>query len=74
MHHIKHIKNYKQAAFQGFLKIVGILTRKQIPVCSFHRNLIHTGKYDSADLTELYDTKIAILENYLKLYKKDKDN
>lgn len=65
MHHIKHIRNYNNQALKGFATIMGILNRKQIPVCSFHHDLIHSGNYDGISLTDLYDTRVSQVENYL---------
>lgn len=65
MHHIKHIRNYNTKAINGFATIMGILNRKQIPVCSYHHDLIHSGNYDGISLTDLYDTRISQVENYL---------
>lgn len=64
MHHIRHIHGHKE---QGFKRIMSLLNRKQIPVCKFHHQLIHDGKYDDISLSELYDTRIATVENFLDL-------
>lgn len=66
IHHIKHIKNSKEK--EGFARIMSLLNRKQIPVCKFHHKAIHDGKYDNISLSELYDTRIAQVENYLALH------
>jgi nicotine oxidoreductase len=66
MHHIKHVKNSNEKI--GFGRIMSLLNRKQIPVCKFHHKAIHDGKYDNISLSELYDTRIAQVENYLALY------
>jgi retron-type reverse transcriptase len=68
MHHIKHVRGYSKDAKQGFERIMGLLNRKQIPVCKFHHNEIHSGRYDSISLSDLYDTRIATVENYLRIY------
>lgn len=46
---------------------MSLLNRKQIPVCKFHHDLIHAGKYDSINLSDLYDVRIATIENSLRL-------
>lgn len=68
MHHIRHVKKYDGKHKEGFIKIMDLLNRKQIPVCKFHHDAIHDGKYDNISLSDLYDTRIATVENYLKLY------
>lgn len=68
MHHIKHVRSYSKTAKQGFERIMNLLNRKQIPVCKYHHNEIHSGRYDSISLSDLYDTRIATVENYLRLY------
>jgi len=67
MHHIRplKVKGVLGTGFRGFDKIVGALNRKQIPVCqSCHLN-IHNGSYDSVGLSELYDVRIAQIENHI---------
>jgi retron-type reverse transcriptase len=67
MHHIRplKVKGVLGSGFRGFDKIVGALNRKQIPVCqSCHLN-IHNGSYDSVGLSELYDVRIAQIENHI---------
>lgn len=66
MHHIKSIQGYGKKA-ESFVKIMALLNRKQIPVCKHHHDAIHDGKYDDISLSDLYDTRIAQVENYLKL-------
>jgi retron-type reverse transcriptase len=66
MHHINHVRNTNERV--GFAKIMSLLNRKQIPVCKFHHKAIHDGKYDTISLSELYDTRIAQVENYLTLH------
>jgi RNA-directed DNA polymerase len=65
MHHIRQIRNSNEK--EGFGRIMSLLNRKQIPVCKFHHKAIHDGKYDNISLSELYDTRIAQVENYLNL-------
>lgn len=66
MHHIRHVRNNNEKI--GFGRIMSLLNRKQIPVCKFHHKAIHDGKYDNISLSDLYDTRIAQVENYLNLY------
>lgn len=57
-HHVRHIKIGKVT---GFLQVMKQLNRKQIPVCpSCHRN-IHSGKYNSLKLEELFDERLIFL-------------
>lgn len=67
MHHIKHGRKIGKNS-TGFPRIMNLLNRKQIPVCRFHHKLIHDGNYDHIALSDLFDIRIAKIENYLKLY------
>ncbi|MGQ2957955.1 HNH endonuclease [Agrobacterium sp.] len=67
MHHINHVRKYPKTARQGFEKVMSLLNRKSIPLCKFHHNLVHSGKYDDIALSELFDTRVATAENFLKL-------
>jgi hypothetical protein len=67
MHHIRHINGYQEKTKMAFQKIMGLLNRKQIPLCKDHHHQIHLGKYDDISLIELYDTRIATVENYIRL-------
>ena len=50
MHHIRHVKDSKD----GFnTKIMGLINRKQIPVCAFCHDLIHAGMYDGIALKDV---------------------
>lgn len=52
MHHVKHLrKDNKQPA--GFTKLMSMLNRKQIPVCTTCHKNIHAGKYDGMALKDL---------------------
>lgn len=68
MHHIKKVREYNTVAQTGFSGIMSSLNRKQVPVCKFHHDLIHDGKYDESSLKDLYDVRIAQVENHLKIY------
>lgn len=68
IHHIKHVRKSDTDKKKGFSRIMSLLNRKQIPVCKFHHNAIHKGEYDNIALSDLYDSRIANPENYLKLY------
>lgn len=50
-HHIKHQKKIKAKDYQKFIVA---LTAKQIPVCTFHHTLIHSGKYDGPSLRKMF--------------------
>lgn len=63
MHHIKAVRKFNKRAQEGFSKIMSLLNRKQVPVCQFHHDLIHNGLYDSIGLKDLYDVRIAQVEN-----------
>jgi group II intron reverse transcriptase/maturase len=57
MHHVRHINNLMMRAARrkkkGFIKIMGALNRKQIPVCKKCHSEIHAGNYDGLKLSDL---------------------
>lgn len=56
MHHIRHLKDTKS----GFTKrIMGLINRKQIPVCIDCHDSIHSGKYDGLNLREFVHPEVA---------------
>ena len=56
MHHIRHIKNAKS----GFTRrIMGLINRKQIPVCIECHDSIHAGRYDGINLREFVYPEVA---------------
>ena len=56
MHHIRHVKDSKS----GFtLRIMGLINRKQIPVCLECHHSIHSGSYDGINLRDFIHPKIA---------------
>jgi predicted restriction endonuclease len=67
MHHERHIRGYNVKQQQGFLAIMGALNRKQIPLCKHHHVCVHNGTYDGISLSELYDTRVAQPEGYIRL-------
>lgn len=57
MHHIRHVKDSKQ----GFLThIMGLINRKQIPVCIECHDSIHSGRYDGISLREFVYPDVAL--------------
>ena len=57
MHHIRHIRDSKR----GFvLRIMGLLNRKQIPVCLECHDSIHSGRYDGIGLRDLFSPEVAM--------------
>ena len=50
-HHVKHQKKIKAKDRQ---KLIAALTAKQIPVCTLHHKLIHSGKYDGPSLRKMF--------------------
>jgi hypothetical protein len=42
--HIRHINGYQEKTKEAFHKIMGLLNRKQIPLCKEHHRQIHLGK------------------------------
>lgn len=56
MHHVRHIRKMSGQKARGFLKIMAILNRKQLPVCRACHRKIHAGGYDGLKLEDLaYD-------------------
>ncbi len=53
MHHVRHIRKMSGQKTRGFLRIMAILNRKQLPVCRACHQKIHTGKYDGLKLEDL---------------------
>lgn len=58
MHHIKNVRKAKDGT--GFNKILGIINRKQIPVCRDCHLSIHNGKYDGKSLSDFAEPDTAI--------------
>ena len=62
MHHIKHIRKRRNTkSKQTFTTFMGLINRKQVPVCRDCHMKIHKGDYDSIKLSELYDPNLAKL-------------
>jgi nicotine oxidoreductase len=60
MHHIKHIRNRKNTKEkQTFSIFMGLINRKQVPVCRDCHLKIHKGEYNSIKLAELSDSYLA---------------
>lgn len=49
MHHVRHVRKAGQRQ-SGFTKVMGLINRKQIPVCGECHRSIHQGKYDGISL------------------------
>ena len=60
MHHIKHVRKTlskkKLGSFNYYLEAMRLVNRKTLPVCKYHHNLIHAGKYDKDSLSNLFDS------------------
>jgi len=56
MHHVRHVKGSRQG---GILHIMGLLNRKQIPVCIECHQSIHSGRYDGIGLRDLVNPGVA---------------
>jgi group II intron reverse transcriptase/maturase len=58
MHHVRHVRKMDGKKNQGFSRVMGILNRKQVPVCSTCHGKIHRGEYDGLRLKDLaYDPR-----------------
>ena len=51
--HWYHVKHQKKIKVKDHLKVILALTAKQIPVCTPHHYLIHSGKYDGPSLRKM---------------------
>jgi group II intron reverse transcriptase/maturase len=60
MHHIKHVRKTlskkKPGSFNYYLEAMRLVNRKTLPVCKYHHNSIHAGKYDKDSLSNLFDS------------------
>ncbi len=60
MHHLKHIRKRKNNKSKyNFTTFMGLINRKQIPVCHDCHMKIHKGSYDGIKLTQLVDPSLA---------------
>jgi len=58
MHHVRHVRKMDGSKSQGFTRVMGIMNRKQVPVCSTCHKKIHRGEYDGLRLKDLaYDPR-----------------
>jgi 5-methylcytosine-specific restriction endonuclease McrA len=53
MHHVRHIRKMSDKKVRGFIRLMAILNRKQIPVCRQCHLGIHSGKYNRLRLEDL---------------------
>ncbi|AKO77651.1 hypothetical protein EN12_23750 [Vibrio cholerae] len=58
MHHVRHVRKMGEKV-KGFNRLMAVLNRKQIPVCSECHHSIHTGKYDGMPLSSFADYALA---------------
>lgn len=60
-HHEKHVRkgNWKNPKNKTFAQLMGLINRKQIPVCQQCHENIHQGKYDGMKLSDLLYPEIA---------------
>jgi len=67
MHHVRHVRKMSDKKAKGFMRIMAILNRKQIPVCEQCHRKIHSGKYDGLKLEDLvYDPSRGLDAQLLK--------
>jgi nicotine oxidoreductase len=68
-HHIKHVRKRgedKKKITKFTSNVMGLLNRKQIVVCRQCHNRIHAGTYDSMGLADIFDVRLARVENSLR--------
>jgi len=56
MHHIRQVKDVKNKIRTGnstYQQWVGSFFRKQVPLCFYHHDLLHSGDLNYADMTKL---------------------
>lgn len=58
MHHIRHVRKAKSDTFN---QMMGVINRKQIPVCQNCHSQIHSGQYDGTALSDFVNPKLARL-------------
>ena len=64
MHHLRHVRD--NAGTTGFSKVMGLINRKQIPVCLECHGKIHRGEYDGISLKE-FAFNPAIKSRYISV-------
>jgi len=58
MHHVRHVRKMSDKKAKGFVRLMAILNRKQVPVCEQCHLKVHSGKYDGLKLEDLaYDPR-----------------
>lgn len=56
MHHVRHVRKMSNKKAKGFIRLMAILNRKQVPVCGQCHRRIHSGAYDGLKFEDLaYD-------------------
>jgi len=53
MHHVRHVRKMSDKKVKGFVRLMAILNRKQVPVCEQCHLKVHSGKYDGLKLEDL---------------------
>lgn len=73
MHHLNHIRKTRYELIpEGYMKVMSLRNRKQIPVCrECHINIIHPGRYGGVKLgnfapTIMYDNRLITLESHIQ--------
>lgn len=60
MHHVRHIRKMTEKQAKGFTRVLAMLNRKQVPVCTRCHRQIHQGTYDGIGIKDLaYDPRWA---------------
>lgn len=72
-HHIKKLGDDKKKYKYSFDYNIRALNRKAIPVCIECHQKIHQGFLDTKTLKDLYDTRLAQYQNYIKIKREPKD-
>lgn len=56
MHHVRKVKDVKSKIKTGnstYGQWVGSYLRKQVPLCSYHHDLLHSGDLNYADMSKI---------------------
>lgn len=58
MHHVRHIRKMGEDV-KGFTRLMAVMNRKQIPVCTPCHHRIHAGTYDGLAIRDLAHADVA---------------
>lgn len=68
---LEHESTEKMKGYESFDKLVASLNRKQITICKNCHNNIHSGSYNGLKFIDLYDIRLVIPKNYIRMDRKN---